>query len=294
MNLFSIGDIENLTQIKAHTLRIWEQRHGLCIGKRRESRHRFYDGDDLKQILHIALLYKKGKKISHISKLSKEEIRLSALSLSDNSDKFEVYITRLIETSIDMDPIGFVTVVNDAITHTGMETAVLEIIFPFFKKIGMLWLTGHAMPAQEHFASSIITQKIISETDKLPFNPHPQTTRRVLLFTPVGEYHEMPLLFMKFLLKKNGIPHTYMGKSIEFNTLLEYSSKQEVTELFFVLITNLTHTSLDNYLKQLSNYFPNKKISCTGYSCSSNTGIQPGINVIKNTDEVLAFASIRY
>ncbi len=294
MNLFSIGDIENLTQIKAHTLRIWEQRHGLCIGKRRESRHRFYDGDDLKQILHIALLYKKGKKISHISKLSKEEIRLSALSLSDNSDKFEVYITRLIETSIDMDPIGFVAVVNEAITHTGMETAVMEIIFPFLKKIGMLWLTGHAMPAQEHFASSIITQKIISETDKLPFNTHPQTKRRVLLFTPVGEYHEMPLLFMKFLLKKNNIPHTYMGKSIEINTLLEYCSKQDVTELFFVLITNLTHTSLNNYIKQLLNYFPNKKISCAGYSCSSNTDIQPGINVIKNTDEVLAFASIRY
>lgn len=291
MNLFSISDIENLTHIKAHTLRIWEQRYGLCGGKRKDSMHRYYDGEDLKQILRIAWLYHNGYKISHIAYLSPEEIKNKALGLTESAGSYDIYLNRLMESSIDLDTQTFEENFNEAISTFGFENTMIQIGFPFLMKLGMFWLTGHVIPAQEHFASAIITQKICVAIDQLPPVSSSANKRRVLLFTPVGEYHEIPLLFMRYLLKKNGVPHTYMGRALSNDLLASYCYHHPITEFYFHLITNLTHSDVNTYVQQLANTFIGQKIYCSGYSCQAIDNAPTNVQVLQSNEELLEFAS---
>lgn len=290
MNVFSIGDIENITHIKAHTLRIWEQRYGLCRGKRKESLHRYYDGEDLKQILRVASLYSRGIKISHIARFSQEEIKNKALQVNETREDYDIFLNRLMEASIDLDSVLFEETLAMAISNFGFEKAIIEICFPFLTRIGVFWLIEKVLPGQEHFASAIITHAICVAIDQLPAVAAEPANRRVLLFTPAGEYHEIPLLFMKFLLKKNGVQHTYMGKSVTPGMLTAYCLRNSVTELYFYLTTNLTHTSIHHYVQELAKQFPDKKIYCYGSSCRAISDSPANLTVFKNDQELLAFS----
>ena len=290
MNFFTISDIENLTNIKAHTIRTWEQRYGICSCKRKESKHRYYDGDDLKQILRIAWLYQNGHKISHIACLSAIEIKNRALGTGNSNTSYDIHVNRLMESSIDLDSEAFEENLLEAIEEYGFEKSILNIVFPFLNKLGLFWLTGHVIPAQEHFASSFIAQKTSMAIDQLPRKDNINTNRRVLLFTPMGEFHEIPLLFMSFLLKKNGIPYVYMGSAVSIETLSFYCRHQSATELYFHLITNLTKYDIDEYLQMLSEAFPDKQIFCSGVSCNASVRVPKNVKVLVTDEEMMEYS----
>lgn len=290
MNLFSIGDIENLTNIKAHTIRIWEQRYGICRCKRKESSHRYYDDEDLKQILRIAWLYHKGHRISKIAGLSAEQIREQALGDGQRIDEPGMIINRMLEASIDFDDRSFLAALEDATSSLGFEKAVLSVVFPFLEKLGLFWLTGRMIPAQEHFACALITQKICVATDLLGEKISNASGRRVLVFTPTGEYHELPTLFMNYLLRKNQVDTVYMGKAVSIEVLREYCASHRVTELYFHLITNLTRYDIDSYLSELAEAFPNTPIYASGCSCEKSRTLPPNIQLLKEEAALLEFA----
>ena len=200
MNHFTIKDIENLSGIKAHTLRIWEQRYQLFIPKRKESKHRYYDNEDLKHILRISQLYHNGVKISKIAQLPASSIRSMAMEQYIGKQNADAYIHRLIEASIDFDEERFEELFEQALKQFGLEVTIIDVMYAFLERIGLLWLTDHVIPAQEHFASNIIKRKIISALDALKTKPSPSSGTYVL-FTPEGEQHEIPLLLNHYLMK---------------------------------------------------------------------------------------------
>lgn len=204
MNQFTIKDIENLSGIKAHTWRIWEQRYRIGIAQRKESNHRFFDNDNLKKILRISYLYHGGIKISKIVALEPEEMKEMALSKLPKENENDFYIKELIEASIDLDEERFERTFNEALEKSGIEEVILNIINPFQEKIGVLWLTDHLIPAQEHFTSNIIMQKLAASIDNLALEKN-TGKKEILLFTPERERHEIPLLFVHYLLKKTKI-----------------------------------------------------------------------------------------
>jgi len=291
MNSFTIGDIENLTNIKAHTLRIWEQRYGICSGKRKDSNHRYYDGDDLKQILRVAWLYHNGFKISHIACLTPEEIREKALSTKGDDGGYASHINQMLEASIDFDTETFNKVLENAFKSFGVENCVLEVVFPFLNKLGLFWLTGHVIPAQEHFASAIITQKLLRAIDEIPTAEGGKTNRNVVLFTPVGEHHEIPLLFMQYLLRKNRVPHVYLGADIKLEVLDYYCRHQPASQLYFHIITNLTRLDINEYLQKLSDHFSNKEIFCSGVSLNAVDNPPGNVRILRKSEELRQFAN---
>src|SRR4051794_37314353 len=218
MNQFTIRDIENLSGIKAHTWRIWEQRYGIGIAQRKESNHRFFDNDNLKQILRISYLYNSGIKISKIAALKPEEINELALSklLKENENDF--YIKELVESSIDLDEERFERAFAEALRNLGVEATIVDVLYPFQEKIGVLWLTDHVIPAQEHFTSNIIRQKLAKATDDLN-NIKDPGKKAIVLFTPENERHEIPLQFIHYLLKKNQNKVVYFGTSVSSNSI---------------------------------------------------------------------------
>jgi DNA-binding transcriptional MerR regulator len=289
MNFFSIRDIENLTGIKAHTLRIWEQRYQLFCPKRRESKHRFYDNEDLKYILRIAYLYNNGYKISQIAGLTQDQIMQLALELKPNDDNFDIYINQLTEAAIDLDQQRFDKILHTLVLHAGFEKSVIRVLFPLLKKIGLLWLTGNVIPAQDHFASALIIKKLLVAIDGLE-KPVANENRRVLLFTPVGELHEIPLLFMHYMLKKNGVPQVYLGKNVSLEMLELICQHHEVNQLYFHVITNLTRCDIKEYLCRLSRLFPEKEIIFSGSHACQCQGAPDNVRRLGCNEELLEFA----
>ena len=290
MNFFSISDIENLTGIKAHTLRIWEQRYNLLNPKRRESRHRMYDNEDLKYILRIAYLYHSGYKISKIAALPIEDIQKLALQTNSGKENYQVFINQLTESSIDFDQPRFEKILHNLILHLGFERTIVQILFPLLNKIGLLWMTDRVSPAQEHFASTLVVKKILTATDGLELQTSGEK-RKVLIFSPEGEHHEIPLLFIQYMLKKNGVSYVYAGKNSSIDVLKDFCSLHAITQILCHLVTNLLSTDLDTYLNRISLAFADKEIFFSGPQARKVHSPPQNLRLLRNADEMLAFCN---
>lgn len=212
MNAFTIKDLENLTGIKAHTIRIWEQRYHFLKPQRTDTNIRYYSNDELKKILNISLLNKYGFKISHIDRMSDFEINDKILSINSPEAQQEQVVNTMIQYMVDIELTGFEKLLRERIESNGIEKVIHHYIFPFMERIGLLWVTGHINPAQEHLVSNIIRHKLIVGTESV--KPIFKSNKRVLLFMPDGEYHELGLLFIQYLLKNRGIEVFYLGASV--------------------------------------------------------------------------------
>lgn len=259
MQNFTIRDIENLTGIKAHTLRIWEQRYDFFKSQRKESKHRFYDNEDLKKLLKIAFLYHNGWKVSKIAVLNDEDINEQIRNTKFVNGNYIHYVSRLIETAIDFDEQQMNQLLNQLNEEVGFENLIIEICYPFLKKIGMLWSTNNIIPAQEHFSSYIIQHRIISEIDKLPMvGSKPE----IVLICPEGEFHELPLLYINYLLKKYGWSVIFLGTNIHLKDILYLELKPDIKYLYIHLITNFTGLEANDYFESVCKTFPDKKGHC--------------------------------
>ena len=263
MNAFTIKDLENLSGIKAHTIRIWEQRYGFLKPQRTSTNIRYYSSDELKTILNVALLNKNGFKVSHIDKMQPAEIREKILSLTDVVAMQERIVNELMQAMIDLDMDLFEKTLTNYIRIRGIERAVLQIIFPFLEKIGILWLTGHIIPAQEHLVSNIIRQKIVVAIDKT-VSPL-VTDKTALLFLPEAEHHELGLLFMNFILKSRGIHTIYLGANVPLKDI-DFIFQQKNPDLIFIHLTATSaNFNFEKFLQQLHLQFGKARIIISGY-----------------------------
>jgi MerR family transcriptional regulator, light-induced transcriptional regulator len=287
MHYFSIRDIENLCGIKAQTLRIWEVRYKIFLPKRKESNHRLYDNEDLKQLLRIAYLYRQGWKISRLAQLRPQEILEQVVATAAENKTGSFYTTQLLEKAIDFDQSGFSRVLDTAIQALGFETCIVHVCYPLLQKIGILWMTSHVIPAQEHFCSYLIQHKIIATTDTLPL-PQPGAPE-ILLFCPHGEYHELPIFFIHYLLRKTGWNSFYIGTSVSMDLLRQFVAGKNANFLFLHLITNFTGFTADDYLEQLCRAFPEKTIVASGAAALESQRQFTNLRLLRTDDEIYEF-----
>ena len=262
MNAFTIKDLENLTGIKAHTIRIWEQRYSFLKPNRTNTNIRYYTNEELKKILNIALLNKYGYKISHIDRMSEPEINEKIITLNNSLAQQERVINDLIQTMVDMDTEAFEASLSDYIKHRGIEKTINQIIFPFMERIGVLWMTGHIIPAQEHLMSNIIRQKMIVAIDSAKSLLNVETTG--LLFLPEGEYHELGLLFVYYLLKSRGVKVLYLGANVPIDDV-QYVIRELKPDFLFTHLTSVSHGfNFDRFITQAVKKFDNVPFLISG------------------------------
>jgi len=279
MASYSIKELENLSGIKAHTIRIWEKRYGIIKPARTDTNIRYYCDSDLKRLLNIAILNRVGIRISDISKLSDPEMTDKVMSVAADSTNSESNIENLIIAMVEMDEYKFDKILSRYIMHEGFENTVIKIIFPFFEKIGLLWQTGSINPAHEHFVSNLFRQKLMVAIDNIVV-PDTQTARKFVMFLPEGEFHELALLFYNYLIKKSGRLVYYLGSSMPFNDVLETSKMVNPDYLFTSLTSSLNLNEVSVYLKKLSESFPFQTIFVTGLQIKENNIDLPS-NVFK-------------
>lgn len=289
MNKFTIKDLENLSGIKAHTIRIWEQRYTFLRPERTATNIRYYSNQELKTLLNISLLNKYGYKISHINRMKNEELRDKILSLSGSQAQQERIVNDLIQHMIDLDMDAFEQVLDNFILSRGIEKTITYIIFPFMERIGILWLTDHINPAQEHLITNIIRQKIIVGIENIvtPFN----LKSNILLFMPENEHHELGLLFMNYMLKSRGVKTIYLGANVPVSDLEFVADLKKPDYIYTHLTTVMKEFNFEKFLNVLKSRFQDTPILISGLLTSTFEKKAPGgsIRFLKSLQEVNEF-----
>jgi MerR family transcriptional regulator, light-induced transcriptional regulator len=277
MSIYSIKDLEQLSGIKAHTLRIWEQRFNFISPQRSDTNIRFYNDRDLRLVLNISLLKDHGYKISEIAQMQYDELNNEVLSLSEKQLSYPDQIQALTISMISLDEDAFDKIMSDNINQFGFENTMMNIIYPFLIKIGTLWVTGSIGPSQEHFITQLIRQKITVAIENIPRNLKP-TARKFILFTPEGEYHDIGLLFAYFILKSRNHKVYYLGQSLPFHDLQFVIEKHQPDAIFTAITSLPTHADVQNYVSKMSATFPKVDVLLTGMQVIGQ-GIKHDANV---------------
>jgi len=288
MNAFTIKDLENLSGIKAHTIRIWEQRYQFLKPCRTDTNIRYYSNDELKKILNIALLNKYGYKISHIDKMNEMEVKEKILLLTQIQAQQEKIVSDMIKCMIDHDIQKLEEIVDKYIIARGIERTITQIIYPFLERIGILWLTNHINPAQEHLVSNIIRQKLIVGIEGASTSL--RVNKTVLLFLPEGEYHELGLLFVYYLLKSRGVNVIYLGANVPLNDV-EYVVKLKKPQFLFSHLTSVGNNfQLEKFIANITKKFAGTPIIISGQLTHTyEKKIPPQINFKRSFQETMEF-----
>lgn len=289
MAVYSIRDLEKLSGIKAHTIRIWEQRYGVIAPKRTNTNIRYYQDEDLKFLLNVALLNKNGFKISKISKMSRREVAEKVAAIAEINFDYDTQLDALTISMIEMDEQKFDHIISSNIQQMGFERTMLEVIYPFLDKLGVLWLTGSINPVQENFISYLIRQKIIVAIDKEPVAQGRQV-RKFIIYLPEGEKQELTLLFMHYILKSRRNQVLYLGQDISLVDLRDACKIHKPDFIFTMISETFAKEPVQRYADKLAESFPDCQILLSGYQVVAQK-VNPAHNVriLRSLDQALDF-----
>jgi MerR family transcriptional regulator, light-induced transcriptional regulator len=261
MAQYSIKDLEKLSGIQAHTIRIWEKRYRLVTPKRTSTNIRVYTDEDLKRLLNVAVLNHNGYKISKIAKLGDSEIKAKIIQLTADTSSSENQIESLVVAMVELNEQKFENILKGLIDQLGIEDVFIKIVYPFLVKIGVLWQTGNIHPAQEHFVSNIIKKKLFVALDAVELKAD---VPKFIMFLPEGEYHEIGLLYYTYLVKRAGFCPIYLGQSVPLEDLISVQNAYNADYLFTSFVTTLQDFSINVYISELAKCFKKQKIYIPG------------------------------
>ncbi|MCF8238747.1 MAG: MerR family transcriptional regulator [Saprospiraceae bacterium] len=287
MAVYSIKDLEMLSGIKAHTIRIWEQRYNIIHPKRTPTNIRYYEDRDLRQLLNISILNRNGFKISRIASMNEEEIKKAVNDLSSGTFEDSVQVDALTISMMELDEGKFETILSSNIRALGFERTMLEVIYPFLDKLSLLWLTGSIHAVQESFISNLVRQKLIAALDEIPFSPNAE--RSFILYLPEGESQELSLLFLQYLIRNRGHKVLYLGQNTSLVDLAEACKIYKTDYVVTIISEAFTRQSVHQYLENLRKVCSGKKVLITGYQVLvQGIATGPDIRVMKNLDDILS------
>ncbi len=265
MSTYQISDLERLTGVKAHTIRIWEKRYNLIEPHRTSTNIRYYDDTQAKKLLKVSTLLAQGIKISTISKFTEKEINFKIQELQKQGPDDVIvsgYVNELVGSMLVFDESGFERTFSSAVVRFGMYQAMLKVFYPFLNKTGLMWSLEEAIPVQEHFATSIIRRKLINAIDGLL--PPTKKTKSFLLFLPQDEWHETGLLFSDYIIRSQGYKTIYLGQNVPADNLKEVISNTKPTYLLTLYIARRELANIEKDLSTLSKQNPNLKFLVAG------------------------------
>ena len=263
MGKFSIKDIESVTGIKSHTIRMWEQRYNIVTPKRTETNIRYYDDEDLKLLLNVVTLNNHGIKISEIAKLSHEMIQEAVINLKPSCSEFSTQIRSLVASMLSFDEFDFHKVLSKSIIQYGLEQTMVKIIFPFLTEVGLLWQVGSIQPAHEHFVTNIIKQKLYVSIDG-QIGTYSEHRKRFLLFLPENEQHSLGLLFANYIIRNRGHEVIYLGQEVPVKDLKITFDNGKVDYIFSTITCATFQMDKQEMVDYLSANWPESQIFLTG------------------------------
>ena len=266
MNSFSISELEQFSGIKAHTIRIWEQRYNALKPTRSEGNTRYYDSNQLRRLLNIVSLMESDFKISELCKMNDEElIKILNEQLKTNvpnDEKIEYFISQLIAAGMSFDEQHFDKIFSNCLLRLGITNTYIKVIYPMLTRMGLMWVTGSLSPGYEHFICNIIKQKLYTAIDALP--PAKANSDCWFLFLPENEFHELGLLCANFIIRKSGQKVIYLGANSPFDSLINAVTVTPPSHLLCFFVNNDVQENTQHYLNELIKNFGTSTIHISG------------------------------
>ncbi len=267
---YSIKDLEKITGIKAHTIRIWEKRFGIVEPSRTQTNIRYYSDEDLRHLMNVAILNKFGYKISHIQSMSADEIAKSVVALTYQDIDNEHQVDSLVMAMIELDEQRFDKIISSSIIKLGFDYTFENLLNKFLEKIGLLWQIGAVIPAQEHFITQLVRQKLILAIDIQ--HDLKDNYKTFLLFLPENEYHELALLYLHFLIRRQGHKAIYLGQNVPLANLKNVFEIYKIDYVLTSLTSNLPEERISQFISEMGQLYADNQILIGG-NCLLKTAI---------------------
>jgi methanogenic corrinoid protein MtbC1 len=246
-NIFNIKDLENLSGIKAHTIRIWEKRYNVLQPMRTDTNIRYYDVANLQKLLNISTLHSFGYKISAISKLPEEKIPVLVREVLGRKNMAGHVLNNFKLAMMNFDKQLFLSTYDSLLAERSFKEIFYDFFIPLLREIGFLWQTATITPAHEHFISFLIKQKLIANTEKLQLEKPTKTDRNFILYLPMNEIHELGLMFLNYDLMLNGYNTVYLGESVPVSSLVDVKN-------YFSNITFVSYITVEPGMQEVNEY----------------------------------------
>ena len=287
MRHYTLHELEKLTGILAATIRVWERRYNIIKPQRTGTNRRWYNDEDLRRLINISILYHNGIKISKIAAYSGPDLEEKVKLLTMDSVKSDTHINSLIVAMFSFNGNAVNEILLRSIINSGFEETFSNVVFPFLKRIGIMWHTGSANIGAEHFVSNILRGRLIAAIDSLPpANDHKR--KRVIMYLPDNELHELGLLFYSYLIRKLGHEVLYLGQATPFIALAEANEKWHSDILVTGALSYLSISEPEEYLNNLSSTFKLQKILVSG-----SLADQPAIEKYSNVYSIRSVADLK-
>jgi len=255
---YSIKDLEKITGIKAHTIRIWEKRYGIVEPSRTQTNIRFYSDKDLRHLMNVAILNKYGYKISNIQSMTEVEVSNCVVELTNQDLDNDHQVDNLVMAMIELDEQRFEKIISTSIIKDGFGITFESLLQKFLEKVGILWQIGKIIPVQEHFITQLIRQKLIMAIDGQ--QKQIETYYTFLLFLPENEFHELALLYLHFLIRKAGHKVIYLGQNVPLQNIKKVFQIHQIDFLVTSAVSFGTEDSLVELVQELIQNYGDKKI----------------------------------
>jgi DNA-binding transcriptional MerR regulator len=260
-SIFSIKDLENLSGIKAHTIRIWEKRYDILQPMRTETNIRLYDLASLQKLLNITLLHDYGYKISKIATYPQDKIPSLVREIISNKNAKNHAISDFKMAMMNFDQELFFTTYNWLIAEKSFKEIFHQVFIPLMNELGLLWQSDTITPAHEHFISYLIKQKLLVNTEKLQVLKQTKTDKVFVLSLPMNEIHELGLMYLHYEILLNGYKSIYLGESMPIENLRDL--KKHFSSIVFVtyLTVQPERDMVNEYVHQMSEELVDEKTS---------------------------------
>ena len=256
--IFSIKDLENLSGIKAHTIRIWEKRYNVLAPLRSETNIRNYDLKSLQKLLNVVLLNNYGYKISRIAEHSEEKIELLVREIISEKSTKNHAINAFKMAMINFDQALFLNTYNSLLSEKSFRDVFFEVVIPLMQEIGLLWQAGTISPAQEHFITFLIKQKLFLNIEKLQILGPTRTDKVFVLYLPENEIHELGLMYLNYEILFNGYKTIYLGESVPIDSLMDMNKYFDNIVYVSYLTVEPTKDAINDYIEEITAKIINK------------------------------------
>lgn len=250
-NVFSIKDLENLSGIKAHTIRIWEKRYNVLEPMRSDTNIRSYDIRNLQKLLNIVLLHNYGYKISKIATLNQKEMNKLANDIISEKSAKNHAISTFKMAMMNFDQALFFQTYNQLLNEKTFREVFYTVFIPLMQELGFLWQTETITPAHEHFITYLIKQKLLINTEKVQILEPTKTDRVFVLFLPLNEIHELGLMYLNYEILLNGYQTIYLGESIPTSSLMDLKNSFDKITFVSYLTVEPNQEEVNNYITEL-------------------------------------------
>lgn len=249
-NVFSIKDLENLSGIKAHTIRIWEKRYKILEPMRTDTNIRLYDLVSLQKLLNITLLHDYGYKISKIASYPEEKIPMLVREIISEKSAKNHAISAFKMAMMNFDQELFFNTYNQLLSEKSFKEIFYQVFIPLMNELGLLWQSKTISPAQEHFISYLIKQKLLVNTEKLQILKPINTDKVFVLSLPMNEIHELGLMYLNYEILLHGYKTIYLGESMPIDNLKDLKKHFDSIVFISYLTVQPDRNSVNEYVNQ--------------------------------------------